>query len=280
MPILAIDKFGRYYETDPDSSEGDGCKGEVPTSVTGDVSFDNSISQADNYRQLDRARTNAGFAALDVMEEAAIAKENRLRAARAAKFEQDNFNAHRPETIRRLVNTGLNQSKMLNSVVEGNIGLSGNGMTSNGLTGKAGMGRQEMGAQIALGLNIFRRADGSLVAPRADQVSVPSESPYADEAAITQTDKGEQEQHKARQLMERQIIANALKQARINELEARAAGFTEEEGEYISSQDLQRPTTARAPVTMEQARNSLPAQAQATVHPMFLIFLIQKPQGA
>ena len=287
MPILAIDKFGRYYETDPDSSEGEGCKGVTPMATTGDVSFDGSISSADAFRQRDRYETNAGFAAIDAREEAAAANENQLRINRNIRAEEANFNAHRPENMKRLVNTGIAQSKMLNSVVAGNVGLSGNGMTSNGMVGKAGMGRQEMGAQIALGLSIFKRPDGSLVMPQASQVSVPDNSPYADQAAITDSSVMEQQQHKLRQQVEKQIAADAMKQAKINALEAKAAGYSQdEEGEYIDWMSLQREPTgvprgkAIQSMTYSEAKNSLPEQTQKVIHPMFLIFLIQKPQGA
>jgi len=283
MPILAIDKFGNYYETDPDSSEGDGCKGVTPTSGGGDVTFDGSVNRAERIRQADSANAAMGFAAIDAAEAYDAANKRRVQVIQNARNEEANFNAHTPANLAQLVGTGLKQSQMLNSVIEGRVGLSGNGMTSNGLTGKAGMGRQEMGTQIALGLGIFNKKDGSQVTPSASQVAVADNHPYADQAAITNVSETELTQARLKGQVLAQRIADAKKQASINELEAKAAGFSPaEEGEYIDRMALQlSPRTIKEmPMSYSQARESLPVQTQRVIHPMFLLFLIQKPRGA
>jgi hypothetical protein len=137
MPILSIDQFGNYYETDPDSSEGTGYKGMTPMSSSGDLSM------------------GAAYAS----SEAAIQKENNMM--RYSQKLHDNHQAHmgafkRAEKIRQrknfdmasamqedpryrdhILKQGLLQAQNA-QVINAPVGLSGNGLSANGLYGEMG----------------------------------------------------------------------------------------------------------------------------------------------
>lgn len=284
MPILAIDKLGRYYETDPDSSDGDGCKGVVPRSSGGDITFDGSIARADAQRLNNQARANLGFAIIDKKEADQAAQDKRQANARAVAAENANYNAHKPENMKKLVDEGLRQSRELNYSSDSTVGISGNGLSANGLMGRAGMNRHQLGAEMALGLGIFARKPGTPI------VAMPSNAPGADEAPITQVEDSEKAQYRSQQLLQAQASLSAKQQARINELEALA-----EQQDYSPS----RPTKIHAGLyenyqqreidpeaftpgksAYAAVKNTLPAQTVKVVHPFMILFLIPKMQGA
>lgn len=150
MPILAIDKFGNFYETDPDMSDGTGCKCEPPKSKGGDVTLDNSIAKAESKRQADQAYENALKAHEDHVANQIKAQENQQRHIEQQASSKKAFIENLPAFKEAAMKEGLKQGQTL---VDCPVGISGFGLSPEGLPGEAASRtKDQVGAAMALGV--------------------------------------------------------------------------------------------------------------------------------
>jgi len=149
MPILAIDSMGNLYETDPDSSDGTGCKCAPPKSGGGDVALGKPYQDSENRRLRNEFRLQSSLALQDAMENRSAKLARRSGQMISEANDRRNFMAANPFNIMRLERQGLKQS--LRGDYEDSISVSGTGLSANGLPGEAGrLNEDQLSTQAAL----------------------------------------------------------------------------------------------------------------------------------
>lgn len=145
MPILAIDKYGRLYESDPDRHDGKGYKGKVPKVNYGDVTLGSAYLKSENDRINLERKSQAGQREFDKQEslKAHAEKQRRQRihtSKRAALASTQNQASQDFLTLKGVIQTIREESPT-------KIGLSGDGLSSDG-TGKTPISKNFMVGKI------------------------------------------------------------------------------------------------------------------------------------
>lgn len=131
MPILAVDKFGRLYESDPDRHDGLGYKGEVPKTDYGDLTLGNAFLRAESKRARQQTISSITQAIQD-QQDRMLAQARALRARNIKRAQDMARDAERNQASQDyLVMKGALQTMREESPTQ--IGLSGDGMYANGM---------------------------------------------------------------------------------------------------------------------------------------------------
>jgi hypothetical protein len=154
MPILAVDQFGKIYETSPDRADGLGYKGHAPTVSQGDVTLGSAYIKANRDYGLGNVRDARNRQIEDDFEK---------RERRQARQEQAALHAKQADDQALLENELYQRSLLRRAIQMGcssdyTTQMSGNVMTANGRSGWHGMDQTQkvvnrhlapMGEQVA-----------------------------------------------------------------------------------------------------------------------------------
>lgn len=158
MPILAMDQYGRIYQTSPDRADGLGY-GCSPESVPqGDLTLGSAYLKAGAERTAELIRRKRQQDILDHQErQQKIANFNRVQIGkRQAEMEERSLD--NPE----IQATARKKALAMGCECEYKTSMSGNVMTANGQSGWAGMSRDQQTIHHALtgmGNNTAHRVD-------------------------------------------------------------------------------------------------------------------------
>jgi hypothetical protein len=137
MPILSIDQFGNFYETDPDSSEGTGYKGMVPLSKAGDLSLGKAYSKSEAQLQANNNMMRYSQALHDNHKAKMGAFQREEKNRQRANHDMASAMQEDPRYRDHILKQGLLQAQNA-EVLNAPVGLSGNGLSANGLYGELG----------------------------------------------------------------------------------------------------------------------------------------------
>jgi len=131
MPILALDKFGRIYETSPDRADGLGYKSHPESVERGDLTLGSSYMKADAKYQAEVGRERQWRKVEDaearIVNERQRAKVKALRNKQAQEDWLSQNEQYRKAQVRRAIQMGVGH------------GLDPRRLTANGQTGLNGL---------------------------------------------------------------------------------------------------------------------------------------------
>lgn len=214
MPILAMDQFGRVYETDPDQPDGSGYKGATPC-----VEYTKDVVLGGSTRREEIKRNAFSNAEADYNRRMDRLEEDRCRMRAERQKIQDEIDAREDEEAQK----PENQRTLLQRAAEqGTLGWLTPGMSANGEMGAYGRTKEQLGAQLALGvflnpnrLNQLNRSATTLAnqgAPNVERLNMSE--------IVAPVDPIEARQTALNALAEAQRRKEALRLAQLNEWEA------------------------------------------------------------
>lgn len=218
MPILAMDQFGRVYETDPDQPDGSGYKGATPC-----VEYTKDVVLGGSTRREEIKRNAFSNAEADYNRRMDRMEEERCRIRAEKQKIQDEIDAREDEEAQK----PENQRTLLQRAAEqGTLGWLTSGMSANGEMGAYGRTKEQLGAQLALGvflnptrLNQLNRSATTLAnqgAPNVERLNMSE--------IVAPVDPIEARQASLNKLADELKRRESLRLAQLNEWEASRSG--------------------------------------------------------
>lgn len=250
MPILAINSMGQLYETDPDSSDGTGCKCAPPSSGGGDTTLGRAYQDAELSRVKEEVKFQTALAVQDHLDNKSQNLKRKISKQAKEMGERRLFAAAHPAHKLALMRSGIKQTNQgqYNDV----IGMSGYGLSANGLAGEKGrMNRQQIAAEQIL-TNCSPNTSMSTVVPKknfwalllAPFKQAPQLKASSVNSPVYGVSKTEAEQYRLQQGVNEMHRRNALMTAKRVEQEAQNAKLTPSRDEDVirsaRSQQLQK----------------------------------------
>ncbi|NJM09362.1 MAG: hypothetical protein HC883_00220 [Bdellovibrionaceae bacterium] len=146
MPILAVDQFGRIYETSPDREDGLGYGGRPETVDQQDLTLGSAYLNAQNRRRQELVRSHQSQKIQDHIDEreAAVRAYHQAQARRQIEIDERRNDDH------RLRDALTKKAVAMGCSCEYSTGMSGNVLSANGQSGWAGMSRDQKTLHHAL----------------------------------------------------------------------------------------------------------------------------------
>lgn len=172
MPILAVDQFGRIYETSPDRADGLGY-GSSPECVDQqDLTLGSSYLKAQERRRHELVQAHRVQAAQDALDSREAANRARRKAESRRRQEAEAETYNHPRVAESSYLAARSQSMGCESCGGGcghRTVLSGNGLTANGQTGFRGMSRDQQAIYAAVN-GLGNHAHHAVDAEEAEQL--------------------------------------------------------------------------------------------------------------